>query len=118
IQHASGNAWLLLAYAAGFAAGNATGIYLERWLAMGMVILRIISEHSSEELAEVLGVNGRQVFQFDGTRENYFVTLFYVPVRRREAPRLLAKAQKIDPNLFFAVDTLRDSNMLNTTPLP
>jgi uncharacterized protein YebE (UPF0316 family) len=118
IQHASGNAWLLLAYAAGFAAGNATGIYLERWLAMGMVILRIISEHASEELAEVLGAKGRQVFQFDGTRENYFVTLFYVPVRRKDASRLIAKAQKVDPNLFYAVDTLRDSNMLNTTPLP
>ncbi len=118
IQHASNNVWLLIAYAGGFAAGNATGIYLERWLALGMVILRIISESSGYELAEELGDMVPRVFMFDGLHNGEQMTLLYVAVRRRDAPALLEKARRIDPNLFYAVDTLRESNMLAATPLP
>jgi uncharacterized protein YebE (UPF0316 family) len=118
IQHASTNVWLLIAYAAGFAAGNATGIYLERWLALGMVILRIVSESSGNELAEALEASGPRVFMFDGFHNREQMMLLYVAVRRRDASPLLEKARRIDPNLFYAVDTLRESNMLTTAPLP
>lgn len=118
IQHASSNAVLLLAYAGGFAAGNATGIYLERRLALGMVILRIISEDAGEELAEVLGKSVPRVFTFDGYHNGQQMTLLYVAARRRNAPALLEKARKIDPNLFYAFDTLRESNMVATSVLP
>lgn len=118
IQHASSNVWLLIAYAAGFAAGNATGIYLERWLALGMVILRIISESHGHELVAALGESVPRVFMFDGFHNGDQVTLLYVAVRRRDATKLLQRARQIDPHLFYAVDTLRESNMLATTPLP
>src|SRR5690606_11004747 len=52
IQHASNSPLLLFAFAGGFAAGNGVGILLERWLAMGAVILRIVSLHAGHELAE------------------------------------------------------------------
>ena len=48
IQKAADNGWLLLAYAAGFAFGNAAGIALERRLAMGSVILRIVSHDAGD----------------------------------------------------------------------
>ncbi|MCO6046563.1 DUF5698 domain-containing protein [Aeoliella sp. ICT_H6.2] len=118
IQHASSNAWLLLAYAAGFAAGNATGIYLERWLAMGMVILRLMSEGAGDELSDALGDKVTRVYEFDGSRNGQSVRLLYVPIQRRKAAALIAEAQRVDPHLFYAVDTLRDSNMLLPTPLP
>lgn len=118
IQHASNNAWLLLAYAVGFAAGNATGIYLERWLAMGMVILRLMTETSGDELANALGSKVARVYKFDGSQNGSSIRLLYVPVQRRKASALITEAQRIDPHLFYAVDTLRDSNMLLPTPLP
>lgn len=118
IQHASSNVWLLIAYAAGFAVGNATGIYLERKLAFGMVILRIISETSGTELAEALRETVPRVFTFEGLHNGDKMTLLYVPVRRRDASALLERALSVDPHLFYGVDAMRESNLMPSPPLP
>jgi uncharacterized protein YebE (UPF0316 family) len=111
LQHASNNPILLFAFAGGFAAGNGAGIVLERWLAMGGVILRIVSLHAGHELAEVLRDYSPRVFLFEGYDNGEEMTLLYVVVRRRDAPRIVRQALAIDPQLFYAVDTLRESNM-------
>src|SRR5690606_3157161 len=99
------------AFAGGFAAGNGAGILLERWLAMGGVILRIVSLHAGHELAEVLRDYVPRVFVFEGYDNGEEMNLLYVVVRRRDAPRIIQQALAIDPQLFYAVDTLRESNM-------
>lgn len=118
IQHASSSPLLLFAFAGGFAAGNGAGILLERWLAMGAVILRIVSLHAGHELAEALRDYVPRVFTFDGHDHGEQMTLVYVAVRRRDAPRLIRMALEIDPDLFYAVDNLRESNIALTAPLP
>ncbi|MCA9241329.1 MAG: hypothetical protein KDA37_14060 [Planctomycetales bacterium] len=110
IQHASRNPWLLLAYSTGFAAGNAAGIVLERRLAMGAVILRIVSKNHGEVLADALRHAAPKVYEFTGNSGGEPMSLLYVAVRRREARRLIDKALAIDPDLFYAVDLLRESN--------
>jgi uncharacterized protein YebE (UPF0316 family) len=111
LQHASTNPILLFAFAGGFAAGNGAGILLERWLAMGGVILRIVSLNSGHELAEVLRDYVPRVFLFEGYDNGEEMNLLYVVVRRRDAPRIIRQALDVDPQLFYAVDTLRESNM-------
>lgn len=118
IQKASDNAYLLLAYAAGFACGNAAGIALERRLAMGSVILRIVSHDSGEELAETLRAHSPQVFAFEGADDEQAVTLLYVAARRRRVRRLIDLACEVDPDLYYAVDPLRDSNWTLTQGAP
>ena len=97
---------------------RAAGILLERWLAMGAVILRIVSLHAGHELAETLRDYVPRVFSFDGHDDGEQMTLVYVAVRRRVAPRLIRLALEIDPHLFYAVDNLRESNMALSAPLP
>lgn len=114
LQHASTNPILLFSFAGGFAAGNAAGILLERWLAMGGVILRIVTLHAGHELAEVLRDYVPRVFLFDGHDNGEAMNLLYVTVRRRDAPKILRQALEVDPHLFYAVDTLRESNVALT----
>ncbi len=109
---------LLLAYASGFAAGNGVGVLLERRLALGAVIVRIVSAAPASQLAELLRQHGQHVFQFDGREGDQPVTLSYVIVRRRDAPDIVQRARGIDPELFFAVDPLRESSALLQSPLP
>ena len=118
IQNAADNPFLLLAFAAGFAAGNATGIALERQLALGSVILRIVSISAGDQLADFLRDRAARVYTFDGRDDDGSVLLIYVVVLRREARNLVKQCQKIDPDLFFAVDSLRETNAFLTGPIP
>lgn len=111
IHHASGDPLLLTAYAGGFAAGNASGIALERRLALGGVILRLVSRAKADELAEALHHHAPRVYRFDGAQDDQQVSLLYVVVRRRDAPRLIDASLAIDPDAFYAVDMLRESNL-------
>lgn len=117
-QHASGNAWLLLAYAAGFACGNGVGIALERRLAMGSVILRIVSHNAGDDLAQALREQSPRVLTFEGSDEEHAVTLLYVAARRRQVRRLITAARRVDPDLYYAVDPLRESNWIIGQPIP
>ncbi len=111
VQQAAGNSWLLLAYATGFAAGNAAGIALEQRLALGTVILRIVSSTHGHEIAERIRRHGPRVILFEGEDAEHATTLLYVAVRRRDAAKLVKAARGIDPQLFYAIDTLRESNL-------
>lgn len=119
-QHAAHNSIVLLAYAAGFAAGNAVGIAIERMLALGTVILRIVSVSAGPRLAELLRQKVRRVYVFEGHEVHDTqrpMMLLYVVVKRREAKDLINLSRSIDPDLFFAVDPVRESSAL-LTPLP
>jgi|GEM_PF-442355 uncharacterized protein YebE (UPF0316 family) len=110
IHKAAEHPLLLLAYAGGFASGNAVGIALERWLAMGGVILRLASTHAGEHLAELLRERSSQVFTFEGRSEFHPLTMIYVVVRRREVRQLVELGRRLDPNLFYSVESLRESS--------
>jgi len=118
IQHASKNPWLLLAYSCGFSAGTAAGIMLERKIALGGVILRIVSRTAGEELSASFRQRVPRVISFEGDENGEPMCLLYVVVRRREAKRLIEEALRIDPNLYYAVDLLRDSNWKYDFPPP
>ncbi|SFI89471.1 DUF2179 domain-containing protein [Planctomicrobium piriforme] len=117
IHKASGSPLLLMAYAGGFATGNAVGIALERWLALGAVMVRVVSTHHGEELADMFRDRTARVFSFDGRDSHDPMTLIYVVMRRREVKPLIALARRIDPDLFYSVESLRESSALVGSPL-
>jgi len=95
---------LVLAYAAGYASGNGMGIYLERKLAIGTAVVRIISDQRVQRIAEELKHVGRVLTTFDGTGLDGPRKLLYATVPRRDLTRVIARAQQIDPELFYSVD--------------
>ena len=109
---------VLLCYASGFAAGNAVGILLERRLAMGLVILRIVTAIPTSEMAAALRDTAMRVITFQGREGPSPVTLLYAVSRRKDVRTLLALAREHDDELFFAVDSVRESNALATQPFP
>lgn len=117
LRHAAQNPVLLLAYAGGFATGNAVGIQLERSFALGHVVLRIISVKSGE-LVERLRSRVQHVSTFVGQDGEKSVMLLFLACRRRDLKELIAEARGIDPELFFAVDPLRESSIDLAQPLP
>lgn len=107
---------LTVAYAAGFAAGNALGITLERKLAIGVVVVRMISEHKGDEIAERLRGLGQIVTVFRGEGRDGPRTLLYAACARRRLPRLMQEAKGVDPSLFCVVERFAQTS--DWLPLP
>lgn len=109
---------LLLAYACGFAAGNATGIWLERKLAFGSVVIRIISQEHGKKIADRLTAMNQPYTLFHGEGRTGPRTLIYILSARGDMERIIDAACAIDPDLFYAVEHASASSHLNVLPHP
>jgi len=101
----------IVAYAAGFAAGNLAGITLEQKLAIGMQALRFISKARSAAVAEALRFAGYAVTELTGHGMNGDVSVSFVVVPRRETPVVVSVAKGVDPEVFMTVEDIRSSNL-------
>jgi uncharacterized protein YebE (UPF0316 family) len=112
------NPLLMFVYCAGFAGGNAVGIAIEKKLALGGVVLRVISKADRDRMFRCLYDQAARVTSFEGWNGETPVTLFYVVCRRKVLRKLLGQARELDPGLFFAVEPLRESSLELAQPLP
>lgn len=107
----------LVAYAAGFAAGNGVGIVLERQLAIGIQILNVFSARRGDELAEALRTMGQAVTQFHGEGRDGPVQQLYVTCPRRATPLLIERIREIEPEVFYVVESVTTSSRRLNAPL-
>ena len=113
--------FLALAFAGGFAAGNAVGILVERRLAMGTSVVRILSNTHGDEIAAAVRNDGHDVTIFTGEGSQGPITLIYAVAPRRHAHRILLRARSIDPGLFYVTEPAHESfrgDPLRLRPIP
>jgi len=98
-----------LGYAAGFAAGNFVGMWIEDRLALGTVVLRIILAQNGATLAQNLHDAGYGVTQVEGQGANGPVKLVYTIVRRKDLPVVLAIIHQVAPKVFISIEEVRST---------
>lgn len=91
-------------YAFGFASGNLVGIKIEKFIAMGHLILRIISRENSSKVTSVIRDMGFRVTTFAGEGKQGPVQELYVVCRRRDLKKLLKVALALDPEAFYVTE--------------
>ncbi|MFH1469779.1 MAG: DUF5698 domain-containing protein [Pseudomonadota bacterium] len=106
---------LLLAYAAGYATGNAVGIALDRRLALGTAVLRFITHADGAELASILRAHGQAVTTFAGLGRDGPISLLYVVCARKKIPKIVADARAVDPDIFFVAEPVQSMRTAMTT---
>jgi uncharacterized protein YebE (UPF0316 family) len=94
------------AFAGGFTLGNYLGILLEGKLAMGSVVVRIITCRPADELVDDLRAAGYGVTCLDGQGSRGPVQVVLSVIRRKDLDRVLARARRFDPKIFYSVDDL------------
>ena len=99
---------LALFYAFGYATGNVVGINLERKLALGFMILRVITRTAGKQLADCIRAMGQPVTIFRGEGMHGPVDELYIACRRRDLQRLLAIVKNKDPDAFYITEMARD----------
>lgn len=99
------NYWYTIAYAAGFASGGYVGMSVERWLAYGSQVIRIMTRTPLVEYG--LRLAGVTVTRFDGHGRDGPVMLLMVVAQRREIPSLIRKVSDLDSECFYMVEDVR-----------
>ena len=98
-----------LAYAAGFAAGNFVGMYIEDRLAIGTQVMRIIIPNGAEALTQNLHDAGYGVTQVDGQGANGPVKLIYTVAKRKDVPLVLGLIHQTHPHAFLSIEDVRSA---------
>jgi len=104
-----------VAYAAGFAMGNFIGITLERRLAMGMVVMRVITDKPADELIEHLKQEYHGVTNIAARGVSGEVRLVLAVIKRKDIPFFLEIVKNYNPKAFVSVEDVR---LLSETHLP
>jgi uncharacterized protein YebE (UPF0316 family) len=95
-------------YAFGYATGNFIGIIVERKLAFGTTILRVITRDAGKPIADHLRKEGQPVTVFAGEGMKGPVNELYIACRRRDIKWILPEVKKMDNQAFYVIEQARD----------
>ena len=96
-------------YAAGFAAGNYIGLWLEEKLALGTYIVRTIVTNSDNLLEHEIHEAGFGVTRVNAEGSSGAVKIIYTIVRRVNIEQVMEIIQKQHPNAFVSIEEVRSS---------
>ncbi|OPL19148.1 MAG: hypothetical protein AVO35_12385 [Candidatus Aegiribacteria sp. MLS_C] len=104
IGQVQANPVLAVFYSLGFATGNVVGITIERRLAMGSIVIKIMARGSASELANRIRSMGFGVTEFQGSGMTGSVTELYIVCARRDFKDIMQEVRGIDPDIFFVTE--------------
>jgi uncharacterized protein YebE (UPF0316 family) len=96
-----------LAFALGFMAGNFLGMWIERRLAMGMVIVRIFTHRDASNLIAELKAARFGFTCVNGEGATGPVRIVMTVVKRRQLDEVIRLIEACQPRAFYAVDDLQ-----------
>jgi len=96
-----------IAYAGGYAAGTMVGMWVEEKLAMGKMLLRVITSQNPAEMIRHLKAShyGATTVPAQGTEGAVF--LVYIIIHRKNYETVAALIQKFHPKAFYSVEDVR-----------
>ena len=97
--------WRMAAFAAGYGAGTALGVTMERWLAMGSALVRIVAPSSSPRAAEGLRALGYAVTVLAGDQSGDEVRVSLVVVPRRELKDVYREVARLNPEALVTIES-------------
>jgi uncharacterized protein YebE (UPF0316 family) len=101
------NPFNMLGWALGFATGNGVGILIERRLAMGHLVLRIISRDLGPQVAAAIRERGLRVVEFPGHEPDGGVELLYIVLERARDREVRRIARGLDPQCLIVTEDVR-----------
>jgi uncharacterized protein YebE (UPF0316 family) len=99
-----------IAFGSGFALGNYLGICVEKRLALGTVIVRIITHRDAGDLITRLRGANFGVTAVEGRGASGKVQIVMTVVKRKQLPEVATLIETHHPSAFFSVDDLQSSS--------
>ena len=101
----------VVAFAAGFAAGTMLGGTVEKWLALGQGVLRVVSSFESPQSAGALRAAGFGVTVVNAEGRDGPVRLSFSVVPRKRKREALAIVARVDPAAFATFEDVETLNL-------
>lgn len=96
-----------IGWAGGFAMGNYVGMYIENRLAIGLLVLRIITRSEPYNLVTHLRDTGYGVTLIDGEGMNGPVKILFVLIKRKDLSEVIAMIKQHAPKAFYTVEDVQ-----------
>lgn len=104
------NPMCFIAWAGGFSTGTYIGMRLDEYLALGMQMVRIITNQDSTELISELSKKNHGVTLVEGQGAMGPVKLIFTVVKRKNMPEITKTIQSCTPDAFYSVEDVRSSS--------
>ncbi len=96
-----------IAFALGFSAGNYVGVLIEERIALGNLIIRIITRKDAAELISHLWQAGYGVTSLPARGETGPVQLIFTVCRRRNLQEVIGLIKRFNPRAFYTIEDVR-----------
>jgi uncharacterized protein YebE (UPF0316 family) len=96
-----------LAWAGGFATGNFLGLRIEQKLALGQMVVRVITVDSAHQLIERLKGYGYRLTCVDARGTRGKVNLLFMIVKRKKLAHVLDIIREYNPQAFYSIEDVR-----------
>ena len=97
----------IIGYAAGFATGNVVGMMIEEKLAIGHILLTIVSPRRGSAITERLREQGFAVTELPGRGKGGSVALINCTVQRKHVEKVREIVNEVDPDAFITASDIR-----------
>lgn len=95
------------AYAGGFATGTFLGMVIEEKLALGRVVVRVITQKPAEQLIVFLKEKGYRYSNLDAESNDGKVNILFSVVKREELPNYIGIINKYNPQAYYTVEGVK-----------
>ncbi|MDN7023546.1 DUF2179 domain-containing protein [Methanoculleus sp. FWC-SCC1] len=97
------------AYAGGFAAGNYIGMVIEERLAMGLTLVRIITQRDATNLISHLRGSGYGVTVIDAQGKIGPGKIIFTVIKRKNIPAVVDAVHQYNPKAFYSIEDVRNA---------
>jgi uncharacterized protein YebE (UPF0316 family) len=96
-----------LAYASGFAAGTFIGLMIEEKLAVGVLLIRVITSRDASPLIEALRASDYGVTNIPAEGASGRVNVIYSVIQRSSLGDVLGIIERFNPRAFYSIENVR-----------
>jgi len=98
-----------VAFAAGFATGTFMGLIIEEKLAIGKVLIRIITKKAATELIQFLEENNFYFTNVPAEGRYGKVNVLFSVIRRERMSLILQGIKEFNPNAFYTIESVKSA---------
>ncbi|HET6224703.1 MAG TPA: DUF2179 domain-containing protein [Bacteroidia bacterium] len=107
-----------LAFAGGFATGTYVGLRIEERLALGLQVIRIITNQNCEELIQALKKENYGITVVDAHGAMGPVKMLFTIIKRKNVQSVVSIIHQYNPTAFYSVEDIKDTNQGVFKPNP
>jgi len=101
------NIFYYFVFAAGFATGNVFGIYIEKKLSIGFVMIRVVFQKDSQKSISILKENGYRLTILDAMGMEQAVKMIFSTIKRNQIVHFINILTENNPNAFYTIEDIK-----------